>query len=65
MPSFIVKVPEVHYQSVCIEAETRDEALNKVEAGEGDLIVNELEYLETLERNEYEWLVREVEVINQ
>lgn len=49
MPTFIVKVPEVWYQDVRIEADSGAEAVGLVEQGEGEYLDNRLEYSHTLD----------------
>lgn len=46
---YIVEVPEVHYQSYAIEANSPSEAASLVADGEGDIIEDALEYSHTLD----------------
>ena len=57
MPKFRVRVLEVHYQPILIEAETAEEALELV--AEGDGTEEELEYGYTLETDS--WTVCELQ----
>jgi|CXWL01.1.fsa_nt_gi hypothetical protein len=54
MPQFIVNVREVHVQPYLIEAATLDEAITKVEEGEGDILEAGFEYSHTLETDSWD-----------
>lgn len=56
--TFIVNVREVHVQMVQIEADSAEEASNKVEGGEGVYPDDKLEYSHTLDKST--WTVDEV-----
>ena len=58
MREFIVNVREVHIQMVRIGAKDKEEAKEKVVAGEGDYLDDTLEYSHTLD-SDY-WTVEEV-----
>ena len=51
MAKFIVYTKEVYQQPVHIEAETEEEAITRVENGEGIQKPEELDYSYTLERD--------------
>jgi hypothetical protein len=59
MKTFLVRVPEVWYQTVRIEAETEDEAIEQVQEGNGEEVDNTLEYSSTLEPSEAHWQIAE------
>lgn len=48
MPNYLVEVPEVHYQTVRITADSPQDALAKVRDGDGDYLDGRLEYSHTL-----------------
>ena len=47
MTSYIIEVPEVHYQQVRVEADSPEEALAKVREGDGEYL--EMEYSHILD----------------
>tara|TARA_B100000579_G_scaffold239901_1_gene196717 strand:- start:2436 stop:2654 length:219 start_codon:yes stop_codon:yes gene_type:complete len=51
-----VRIPEVHYQEIIVEATSKDEAIAAAKNGEGDY-VNGTEYAYTLE--DYQWYIAE------
>ena len=57
MPFYIVKVPEIHISSVRIEANSLEEAIEKVCKGEGEETV--CDYESTIEHQERKWEVEE------
>ena len=57
MPKFIVRVLEVHYQPILIEADNEEEAIEKVAEGDGE--EEELQYGYTLETDS--WTVCELQ----
>ena len=62
MSEFIVKVPEVWFQSIRVEADSTSDAIAKVENGKGEYMDNELSYSHTVGPYEggYErWTVEE------
>lgn len=54
-----VHVQEVWIQVVEIEAESKEEATERVAAGEGVVLENEFEYSRTIDDNIALWLVEE------
>lgn len=52
MKTYIVEVPEVHYQKVRVNADSPEQARQKVSDGEGDYLNNALEYSHTLDNLE-------------
>jgi hypothetical protein len=50
---YIVQIREVHIQEVLIEAESEQEAINKVADGDGQYLDNSLEYSHTLPRETF------------
>lgn len=59
MPKYHVNVPEVHYQTVEVEADSPEEAAKLVKDGDGDYLDGALEYSHTLE--DCVWMVLDVE----
>jgi hypothetical protein len=57
LKTFIVYVREVHVQQVRIQAESKEEAVKKVEEGDGEFLNNALEYSHSLEPET--WTVEE------
>ena len=57
MKKYIVGMREIHIQNVEIEAESPEEAIERVADGEGDFVDNSLEYSHTL--NTDTWTVKE------
>jgi len=55
---FIVSIREVHIQAVEIEADTKEEAVEKVKEGEGEYLEDGLDYSHTLD-SEF-WTVEEL-----
>jgi len=53
MTTYIVYVPEVWYQQVRIEADSEDEAMSLVQAGNGEDIDNTLEYSHRVETTDW------------
>jgi hypothetical protein len=51
-----VRIPEVHYQEIIVEAENERDAIALAKEGEGDY-VNGTEYAYTLE--DYQWYIAE------
>jgi len=49
MPKFIVGVREVHIQMMEVSAESKEEAIAAVQAGDGDILDDTLEYSHTLD----------------
>lgn len=49
MKEYIVKIPECWYQDVLIEAETREDAIKRVQEGEGEYLTNRLEFAYQIE----------------
>jgi hypothetical protein len=45
MTSYIIEVPEVHYQQVRVEADSPEEALAKVREGDGDYLEAEYSHI--------------------
>ena len=56
MAKFRVQVPEVHYQTVEIEAESPGQAVSLVNDGEGNYLDDHLEYSHPLDTTE-RWVV--------
>ena len=46
---YLVEVPEVWYQKNIIDADSPEQAIEKVKNGEGELVDNGLEYSHTLD----------------
>lgn len=59
MPFFIVTVREVHTQMIKVDAQSSQEALAKVAAGQGEYIDGTLEYGHTLPPDT--WTVEQTE----
>jgi hypothetical protein len=55
---YIVSVKEVFEQDYIVEAENVEEALDKVEDGDGELLEDTFEYDKTLEKEH--WKIEEV-----
>lgn len=53
MKQFIVSIPEVHYQDIVVDAENGVDAIAKAKEGEGEAIVNGLEYSHTSENEQF------------
>jgi hypothetical protein len=56
MPKYIVNVPEIHISQMEIEAESPQEAIEKVAEGEGEELT--VEYSHSCERRDELWTVR-------
>lgn len=59
MPRYIVSVPEVWFQQVAVEADSAEDAIEKVENGGGEYLDNELSYSHTMEQDAQSWGVHE------
>ena len=53
MKSFIVSIPEVHYQDVVVDAKDGEDAIAKAKEGEGEAVDNSLEYSHTSENDNF------------
>ena len=68
MPKYEVLVPELHYQTVTIEADSELDALKSIIDGDGDVVEGALEYSCVLEdylssalgEDDISWMVQEV-----
>jgi len=68
MPKYEVLVPELHYQTVTIEAESEIDAIKNIIDGDGDVVEGALEYSCVLEdylssalgEDDISWMVQEV-----
>lgn len=49
MPTYRIKVPEIHYQTVEVDAPTEADAVREVIDYEGDRVEGELEYSHVIE----------------
>lgn len=70
MPKYEVMVPEIHYQTVVIQAASKEEALASIRDGEGDTVEGALEYscvheegLDNmiLDIEHFDWAITEIE----
>jgi hypothetical protein len=67
MPKYEVLVPELHYQTVTIEAESEIDAIKNIIDGDGDVVEGALEYSCVLEdylssalgEDDISWMVQE------
>jgi len=67
MPKYEVLVPELHYQTVTIEAESELDAIKNIIDGDGDVVEGALEYSCVLEdylssalgEDDISWMVQE------
>ena len=59
MPKYHVNVPEVHYQTVEVDASSPEEAVELVKDGDGEYLDDTLTYSHTLE--DCTWQVLDVE----
>lgn len=59
MPYYIVTMREVHTQGVEIEAESEEEAIERVTGGEGEYLPYLFEYSHTLDTDN--WTIEEIE----
>jgi parvulin-like peptidyl-prolyl isomerase len=55
MKTYTVRVPEVHYQYIVVEAEDKESAIAAAKSGEGDY-GNDTEYAYTLDSSRFEVL---------
>ena len=68
MPKYEVLVPELHYQTVVVEAESELDAIKNIIDGDGDVVEGALEYSCVLEdylssalgEDDISWMVQEV-----
>ena len=68
MPKYEVLVPELHYQTVTVEADSELEAVKNIIDGGGDVVEGALEYSCVLEdylssalgEDDISWMVQEV-----
>lgn len=54
MADYLVKTKEVHSQLIRINAKSKKDAIAKVKNGEGQMLENSLDYLYTLDTDEWE-----------
>jgi hypothetical protein len=69
MPKYEVLVPELHYQTVTVEAENEREAIKSIIDGGGDVVEGKLEYSCVMDDylddafnyiENYDWMIQEV-----
>lgn len=61
MSIYYVQVPEIWYQTVKVESDTEEEAIEMVQEGNSEDVENTFEYSHTLEPSDTPWKVAEVD----